>query len=113
MSKVHTGATMSLDGYIAGPDESGFDRLFQVVGNGDVECPPRNPEMTFRMTQASVDHLRALIARTGRAGRRAQAVRQHVSGWGGRHPLRTCRSSCSRTATARRTAGPPTRRSRS
>ena len=31
MGKVTTGATMSLDGYIAGPDESGFDLLFQTT----------------------------------------------------------------------------------
>ncbi|MDW5325627.1 hypothetical protein [Plantactinospora sp. KLBMP9567] len=29
MGKVITGGTMSLDGYIAGPDESGLDLLFQ------------------------------------------------------------------------------------
>jgi hypothetical protein len=32
MGKVTTGGTMSLDGYIAGPDESGFDVLFQWYG---------------------------------------------------------------------------------
>ena len=37
MSKVYTGATMSIDGYISGPDESGFDHLFQWYGSGDVE----------------------------------------------------------------------------
>jgi hypothetical protein len=34
MGKVTTGGTMSLDGYIAGPEESGFDLLFQWYGNG-------------------------------------------------------------------------------
>lgn len=29
MSKVSTGGTVSLDGYLAGPQESGFDLLFQ------------------------------------------------------------------------------------
>ena len=37
MSKVYTGASMSLDGYIAGPGESGFEHLFKWYGNGDVE----------------------------------------------------------------------------
>ena len=37
--KVTTGGTMSLDRYIAGPDESCFDLLFQWYGNGDVEIP--------------------------------------------------------------------------
>jgi hypothetical protein len=29
MGKVSAGATMSLDGFIAGPEDSGFDLLFQ------------------------------------------------------------------------------------
>jgi len=45
MGKVTTGATMSLDGYIAGPDESGFDLLFQWYGNGDVELPSASPDV--------------------------------------------------------------------
>jgi hypothetical protein len=45
MGKVITGATMSLDGYIAGPEESGFDLLFQWYGNGDVELPSASPDV--------------------------------------------------------------------
>jgi len=44
MGKVTTGGTMSLGGYIAGPDESGFDLLFQWYGNGDVEIPSASPD---------------------------------------------------------------------
>ena len=36
MTKIYTGASMSLDGYISGPEESGFDLLFDWYGNGDV-----------------------------------------------------------------------------
>jgi hypothetical protein len=43
MGKVTTGGSMSLDGYIAGPNESGFDLLFQWYGNGDVEIPTASP----------------------------------------------------------------------
>lgn len=39
MGKVSAGATMSIDGYIAGPNETGFDLLFQWYGNGEVEIP--------------------------------------------------------------------------
>ena len=46
MGKVTTGGTMSLDGYIAGPDESGFDLLFQWYGNGDVEIPSAGTSTT-------------------------------------------------------------------
>jgi dihydrofolate reductase len=86
MSTVYTGATMSLDGYIAGPDESGFDKLFQWYGNGDVEMPTAHDDMTFRLTQASVDHLRTYLDATG-----ALVVGRHLfditSGWRGIHPL--------------------------
>ena len=86
MTTVYTGASMSLDGYIAGPNESGFDKLFQWYGSGEVEMPTAHPEMTFRMTQASVDHLRAYLDMTG-----ALVVGRHLfditSGWGGIHPL--------------------------
>ncbi len=39
MGKVTTGASVSLDGYIAGPNESGFDFLFAWCGAGDVASP--------------------------------------------------------------------------
>lgn len=39
MGKVCAGATMSLDGYIAGPEDSGFGLLFKWYGTGDVVVP--------------------------------------------------------------------------
>jgi dihydrofolate reductase len=86
MSKVYTGATMSLDGYIAGPEESGFDRLFQWYGNGDVELPTTHDDMTFRLTRASADHISTYLDGMG-----ALVVGRHLfdvtSGWRGIHPL--------------------------
>ena len=32
MGKVYTGASMSLDGYISGPAETGFEHLFKCEG---------------------------------------------------------------------------------
>ena len=43
MGKITTDATMSIDGYLAGPGDSGFDLLFHWNGNGDVETPTGNP----------------------------------------------------------------------
>lgn len=86
MGKVTTGATMSIDGYIAGPGESGFDLLFQWYGNGDVETPTADPGMTMRTSAASARHLAELRARLG-----ALLVGRHLydmtDAWGGRHPL--------------------------
>jgi dihydrofolate reductase len=86
MTKVTTGATMSLDGYIADASHGGFEYLFQWYENGDVETPTANPKMTFRTSAASARHLRALIERTGAlvVGRRLFDI---TNGWGGRHPM--------------------------
>ncbi|MEV6493346.1 dihydrofolate reductase family protein [Actinoplanes sp. NPDC051633] len=86
MGKVTTGASMSIDGYIAGPEESGFDLLFQWYGNGDVELPTGHPDMTFKTTKASAEYWRSLIENTG-----ALVVGRHLydftKAWGGRHPM--------------------------
>ena len=86
MGKVITGATMSIDGYIAGPGESGFDLLFQWYGNGDVQTPTGNPDMTLRTSAASARHLKELYESTG-----ALLVGRHLydmtNAWGGRHPM--------------------------
>ncbi|MEV4119929.1 dihydrofolate reductase family protein [Micromonospora sp. NPDC049645] len=86
MTKVTTGATMSLDGYIADASHGGFEHLFQWYANGDVETPTAHPEMTFRTSAASARHLRALTERTGAlvVGRRLFDI---TGGWGGRHPM--------------------------
>ncbi|MEV4759605.1 dihydrofolate reductase family protein [Micromonospora sp. NPDC049559] len=86
MTKVTTGATMSLDGYIADASHGGFEYLFQWYGNGDVETATANPEMTMRTSAASAEHLRELRERTGAlvVGRRLFDM---TNGWGGRHPM--------------------------
>jgi dihydrofolate reductase len=86
MSKVYTGASMSLDGYIAGPNESGFEHLFQWYANGDVEVPTTKPEMTMRLTPVSAAHFRGLIEMTGAlvVGRK---LFDFTAGWDGNHPM--------------------------
>ncbi|MGH9223049.1 MAG: dihydrofolate reductase family protein [Acidimicrobiales bacterium] len=86
MGKVYTGASMSIDGYISGPGESGFEHLFDWYGNGDVEVPTADPNMTVRLTQVSADHFSALRDMTGAlvVGRK---LFDFTSGWGGNHPL--------------------------
>jgi dihydrofolate reductase len=86
MSKVFTGASMSIDGYVSGPDESGFEHLFKWYGAGDVEVPTADPEMTPRMTRESADHFRTIQELTGAivVGRK---LFDYTNGWGGNHPL--------------------------
>jgi dihydrofolate reductase len=86
MSTVYTGASVSLDGYIAGPNESGFEHLFKWFGNGDVEVPTTKPEMTMRMTPENAEHWRGVIEMTGAlvVGRK---LFDFTNGWGGEHPM--------------------------
>lgn len=65
MTKVMTWATMSLDGYIADASHGGFEYLFQWYDNGDVETPTADPDMTWRTSAASAQHLRDLNEKTG------------------------------------------------
>jgi dihydrofolate reductase len=87
MGKVTTGGTMSLDGYIAGPEESGFDLLFQWYGNGDVEIPSASPDVPPpRISAASAKLIKPEWENTG-----ALVVGRHLydmtNAWGGRHPM--------------------------
>jgi dihydrofolate reductase len=87
MGKIITGATMSLDGYIAGPGESGFDLLFQWYGNGDVEMPSASPSVPpNRLSAASAalvgpewESIGALVV--------GRYLYDMTNAWGGRHPV--------------------------
>jgi dihydrofolate reductase len=89
MGIVSAGATMSLDGYIAGPDESGFELLFKWYGAGDVEVPM--PHKSPGVPDSRVSPQTAEIMRREMAGYGALVVGRHLydmtSAWGGRHPL--------------------------
>jgi len=65
VGKVITGATMSLDGYIAGPGESGFDLLFDWYENGPLDVPTAQPERTFHMTPENAAVWVDVMDRTG------------------------------------------------
>lgn len=86
MTKVFTGASMSLDGYIAGPAETGFEHLFKWYGNGDVVVETTHPELTMHMTEVSAEHFRNLRDMTGAlvVGRK---LFDSTGGWSGNHPL--------------------------
>ena len=77
MSKVTTGATMSLDGYIAGPDDSHFDLLFRWYNNGDV--PVDLGGLPVSMTAEDAEYLRSLVERTGASSTRGATA--HLAIW--------------------------------
>ena len=89
MGKVSAGATMSLDGFIAGPNDSGFDLLFKWYGAGDVEVPM--PDATAGVPASRVAPASAELMRREQASLGALVVGRHLydltNAWGGRHPL--------------------------
>ncbi len=93
MGKVTSGLTMSLDGFIAAPNdgpenplgENGM-RLFDWYGSGDTDYVVPSGEMTFAVSPQSAEMLREVFSSLGAivTGRRTFDI---TNGWGGRHPL--------------------------
>jgi dihydrofolate reductase len=93
MGKVTSGLTMSLDGFIAGPNdgpehplgENGM-RLFDWYGSGDTEYVVPSGGMTFKVSPQSAEMLLRAFSSIGAivTGRRTFDI---TNGWGGRHPL--------------------------
>ena len=84
MSKVLTHMTMSLDGYIAQPDDLPGE-LFDWYAAGDVSVPSPNPDITFDVDEASAEVLGDLTGGVGAivSGRRLFDI---ADGWGDNHP---------------------------
>ena len=93
MGKVAMGLSMSLDGFIAGPNDGperplgeGGERLFEWYSSGDTEYKLPGTEMVFRISPQSAELLREAHARMGAfvTGRRTFDI---TNGWGGNPPL--------------------------
>src|SRR6516225_3205807 len=85
MGKVIAGFSMSLDGYVAAPDDS-VGHIFDWYGSGDVRVGWPGNDMTSDVTPASAAVLLDLIERTGAlvVGRR---IFDYTDGWAGHHPI--------------------------
>jgi dihydrofolate reductase len=84
MSKVLALMSMSLDGFVADPDD-GVAEVFDWYSSGDVEFHTGGSDpMTFTMSEPSAEHVRGLTAELGAVltGRRTFEV---ADGWGGNH----------------------------
>lgn len=81
MSKVTAQFTMSLDGFIAGPNDE-VDRLFRWYSSGDTDFPVPSTDMVFKISRASAELLREEWAKIGAivTGRRDFDV---SNAWGG------------------------------
>src|SRR5215207_4703576 len=64
MGKVLTHMTMSLDGFIANPDDTPGE-LFDWYGAGDVSVASANDDVSFAVDAASAEVLRDLTANVG------------------------------------------------
>jgi dihydrofolate reductase len=86
MGKVVMGATVSLDGYIAGPNESGAEHLFAWFAGGDHEFPSVDPNFHARLSEPDYRYMREYNEGIGVfvIGRRMFDL---TDGWGGRHPF--------------------------
>jgi dihydrofolate reductase len=84
MGKVLTHMTMSLDGFIADPDDQ-IGELFEWYEAGDVTVPSPNEDISFRVDDASAEVLRGLTEEVGAlvAGRRLFDI---ADGWNDNHP---------------------------
>jgi dihydrofolate reductase len=85
MSKVVSSASMSLDGFIANPDNT-VGSLFDWYNSGDVEVRTAVEGFSFALTPQSAEYWRAWTAELGAlvVGRELFDV---TDGWSGTHPL--------------------------
>jgi dihydrofolate reductase len=84
MAKVLTHMCMSLDGFVAQPDDNPAE-LFDWYWGGDVVVPSAQPTMSFSVDAASAVMLQELTSGCGAlvAGRR---LFDQTDGWGDNHP---------------------------
>jgi hypothetical protein len=85
MGKVLTHLTMSLDGFIAKPDDDPGE-IFEWYQDGEVSVPSANPDISLEVDAASAEMLHELIDHAGAlvSGRRLFDI---TDGWGDRHPI--------------------------
>jgi len=84
MAKVFTHMTMSLDGFIADPNDQ-VGELFDWYGAGDVTVPTPNEGISFQVDHASAEMLRELTGNVGAlvSGRHLFDI---ADGWSDNHP---------------------------
>jgi dihydrofolate reductase len=86
MGKVVTAAAVSLDGYIAGPNETGFEHLFAWFDGGDNVVRTSNEDIQIRLSDPDYRYMREFWDAIGAfvVGRRSFDLND---GWGGVHPF--------------------------
>ena len=92
MGKVVVELSMSLDGFVAGPNDGrgkglgdGGERLFKWYSSGDTDFPLPGTDMVFKISRASAELLQESWPKVGASvtGRRTFDI---TGGWGGNPP---------------------------
>ncbi|MEV0682904.1 dihydrofolate reductase family protein [Nocardia sp. NPDC050378] len=85
MGKVFTHMTMSLDGFVADPDD-GIGELFEWYEGGEVSVPSATSDRSLQVDEAGAQVLHEWIDNTGAlvAGRHLFDM---TDGWGDKHPM--------------------------
>lgn len=93
MGKVIFNMTMSLDGFVAGPNDSpenglgdGGDRLFNWYFSGNTEVPIQDGNLTLKVLPQSAELLKVLLETAG-AGVWGRKTFEIARGWGGSPPI--------------------------
>jgi dihydrofolate reductase len=88
MGKVTFNMTMSLDGFVAGPNDS-VDALFTWYFNGDTEVPISDGNMVLKVSKQSAELLNEAFSRYG-AGVWGRRTFDFAQAWGGHPPGSPC-----------------------
>ena len=83
MAEIIASMSVSLDGFVAGPEHD-VSQVFAWYGSGDVEVP--TPSWTYKLGPKNAEYLRDVLATCGAilAGR---AVFDMTDGWDGQGPM--------------------------
>jgi dihydrofolate reductase len=83
MATVVADMSMSLDGFVAGPNDE-VDEVFSWITAGDVTVESENPDLEYKVDEASAEELQGSNVKALVIGRRTFDL---AGGWGGTHPV--------------------------
>jgi dihydrofolate reductase len=83
MAMVVADMSMSLDGFVAGPNHD-VDEVFSWITAGDVTVESANPDLVYKVDEASVEEVQESDVKALVIGRRTFDL---AGGWGGTHPV--------------------------
>jgi dihydrofolate reductase len=83
MATVVADMSMSLDGFVAGPGDR-VDEVFSWITAGEVTVQSENPDLEYKVDEASAEELQSSNVKALVIGRRTFDL---AGGWGGTHPV--------------------------